>query len=127
MGHEGAVLGVRTPPSSPRRQPVLPAALGKTAASGDNLAVQVSRGAKAYHFTTIGEGVHLVEGALLAAGTTFTRTPVTVVWPGGRGEGVEFVLVLTGGDQRTGLDLVQRLKASGVWLLVRTVEGNTPM
>lgn len=100
--------------------------LGNGAVRGENEAVQVSQGAMAYHFTTVGDGVDVVEQALLAVGATFTRTPVTVVWPGGRGEGVEFVFVLAGANQRTGLDLVQRLRTTGMWLLIRTVDSTTP-
>jgi hypothetical protein len=88
--------------------------------------VQVYRGVIVYHLTTVAEGVDAVEHALLAAALTFTRTAVTVVWPGGRSEGAEFVFVLPGSNQRPGLDLVQHLRSSGTWLRVRTVDGSTP-
>ncbi|MEV4518498.1 hypothetical protein AB0K00_57275 [Dactylosporangium sp. NPDC049525] len=88
--------------------------------------MQAYRGVVAYHLTTVGEGIDTVEQALLAAGLTFTRTPVTVAWPGGRGDGAEFVFVLPAPNQRTGLDLVQRLRAATTWLQVRTVDGSTP-
>ena len=80
----------------------------------------------AYHLTTVSEGMDTVEKTLLAAGLTFTRTPVTVVWPGGRGEGAEFVFVLPGPNQRTGLDVVQRLRSTVAWLQIRTVDGSAP-
>ena len=63
---------------------------------------------------------------MLAAGLTFTRTPLAVVWPGGRGDGVEFVFVLPAANQRPGLDVVQQLRATGMWLLIRKVDGTTP-
>ncbi|MET7419732.1 hypothetical protein [Dactylosporangium sp. NPDC005555] len=88
--------------------------------------MQVFQGVVAYHLTTLAPGVDTVEQSLQAAGVTFTRTPLTVVWPGGRGDGVEFVLVLAARDQRVGLDLVQRLRASGIWLQVRTVDSSAP-
>ena len=88
--------------------------------------MQIYQGAVAYHLTTLGDGVDAVDRALLEAGMTFTRTPVTVVWPGGRAEGVEFVFVLGPRDQRAGLDLVTRLRATGKWLQVRKVDASTP-
>ncbi|WP_433064584.1 hypothetical protein [Dactylosporangium sp. CS-033363] len=88
--------------------------------------MRIYRGVKAYHLTTAGDGIEAVDRALVAAGLTFVRTPATVAWPGGRGEGAEFVFVLPGADQRAGLDLVERLRATGVWLLVRTVDGSAP-
>jgi hypothetical protein len=95
-------------------------------APGQNDAMQIYRGVVAYHLTTVGDGVNTVEQVLLAAGLTFTRTPVTVVWPGGRGDGVEFVFVLPGTNQRPGLDVVQRLQATATWLQVRKVDGTAP-
>ncbi|WP_344500571.1 hypothetical protein [Dactylosporangium maewongense] len=88
--------------------------------------MQVYRGVSAFHLTAVNEGVDMVEQALLAAGMTFTRTAVTVGWPGGRGEGAEFVFVLPGTNQRPGLDLVQHLRSTGMWLLIRKVDGTTP-
>ena len=88
--------------------------------------MQIYRGVVAYHLTAIGEGVDVVERALLAAALTFTRTPMTIVWPGGRSEGVEFVFVLPGTNQRPGLDLVQQLRSTVMWLHVLKMEGTTP-
>jgi hypothetical protein len=92
----------------------------------DNGAVQIYQGVVAYHLTSVGEGVDAVDHALVAAGLTFTRAPVTVAWPGGRGEGAEFVFVLAANNQRPGLDVVQRLRGTGIWLLIRKVDGTTP-
>ncbi|MDG6101872.1 hypothetical protein Daura_37570 [Dactylosporangium aurantiacum] len=88
--------------------------------------MQIYQGVAAYHLTTLGDAVDAVDRALVEAGMTFTRSPVTVVWPGGRGEGVEFVFVLAPRDQRAGLDLVARLRATGMWLQVRKLDASTP-
>ncbi|MET7395392.1 hypothetical protein ABZS66_18060 [Dactylosporangium sp. NPDC005572] len=88
--------------------------------------MRIYRGGCAYHLVTMGAGIDAVDQTLSAAGLMFTRTPTTVVWPGGRSEGVEFVHYAPGPHQRVPEDLVHRLIEGGVWLLYRKVDATSP-